>query len=170
MDNRNIERDILKNSYYMVNLFQLDNKTITNLKLQKLMYFVEALYMNKTGDNELYDEDWVAWNYGPVSKRLYNFYKKFGSMQISLTRNEVSEGNSISNTNKEIIKTIYSSFGQLSAFQLVSITHMVGSPWHKIKIENNYDLNNINNSSIISKRETQEWFNEEFGDIFNETK
>ena len=54
----NVNRNIIENSYYMVSLFSkkgleekaIKNKNITNLKLQKLMYFAEAYYMVKNKD------------------------------------------------------------------------------------------------------------------------
>ena len=175
----NVNRNIIENSYYMVSLFskkELDekirkNKNITNLKLQKLMYFVEAYYMVKNKDeNYLYDTEWSAWDYGPVNKELYNHYKKFGSLDILLTDNQKSIGIDLPKENKEIIDKIYDLFGGLSAFDLVTLTHLDGSPWSSIYKRNRdskeYDFEKINNSQI-SKEKTREWFEERFEFLFN---
>lgn len=166
MENKKVCRDIIINSYYMISLFEKAQKTITNLKLQKLMYFVEALYMYQKNEPSLFDEEWVAWNYGPVSKTLYKKYRDYGSMPIELSEEEESLGDNISDINKDYIVKIYNTFGQLEAFKLVTLTHLDGSPWHKIKKEDKYNLDSINNSSVISKEETKEWFKIEFGELF----
>ena len=38
-----IERDIIINAYYVIYYFNQNGKKITNLKLQKLLYFLEAI-------------------------------------------------------------------------------------------------------------------------------
>lgn len=167
MENEKICRDIVENSYYMISLFEKAGKTITNLKLQKLMYFVEALYMCKnSNENKLFNEEWVAWNYGPVSQILYKRFREFGSMNITLSKEDEAKGDNIPQDNKDYIINIYDTFGQLEAYQLVTLTHLKGSPWDNIKKENKYNLDNINNNAIISKIETKIWFEKEFGEIF----
>lgn len=168
--NNEINHNIIKNSYYMIKLFTDENKEITNLKLQKLMYFVEAYYMVKNNpESYLYDSEWSAWDYGPVNVDLYNHYKKFGSLAILLSDENKTFGEQLPATNKKYIKDIYNLFGDLSAFQLVTLTHLKGSPWYKIYTYNQeakvYNFNQLN-SSIISKEETKEWMKQQFSFIF----
>jgi uncharacterized phage-associated protein len=189
MDKENkIERDILKNAYYMISLFEdkkneyykdINNESnseenkleqipnniiISNLKLQKLMYFVEAYYMNKEDKNHLYDSEWSAWDYGPVNKELYNYFKKFGSVEISLSQEEKNTIDDLPETNKKCIKKIYDFFGGYNAFDLVTLTHMPNSPWYELKRTSKYDFN-ILNDSVINKKETKIWFKNTFGKI-----
>lgn len=172
-----IERDIIVNSYYMINLFYKHsdenikfNISITNLKLQKLMYFVEAYYMVENQDErQLYYDNWSAWDYGPVNQNLYNYYKRFGSMEIHLTEEEKNMGESLSSINKKYIEKVYNIFGKLTAFDLVTLTHLPDSPWSKIhnrnKINKIYDFDTLNDSTI-SKEETKEWFSKRFNFLF----
>ncbi len=172
---QNINHNIIENSYYMINLFSNDknkekNISITNLKLQKLMYFVEAYYMVKNPNEEFFfDTSWSAWDYGPVNRDLYNHYKKFGSMEILLTEEEIDIGNNLSKNNKKYIDEIYSLFGGFSAFELVTLTHLENSPWSIIKESKNYDFESLNNS-IISKEETMKWFKKRFDFLFTENQ
>ena len=53
-ENSEIERDIIINSYYVIDYFKRHGESITNLKLQKLMYFLEGLYMALSDDDHLY--------------------------------------------------------------------------------------------------------------------
>lgn len=171
-----INRDILENSYYLINLFVEDkaknkqNVSITNLKLQKLMYFVEAYYMAENiNEDELFSSPWSAWDYGPVNKILYMHYKKFGSMEISLRAEETSRGENLPQINKKYIKRIYDLFGNFTAFDLVTLTHLNGSPWDKIyvsnKTNNKYDFDKLNDS-VIPKKETRDWFRTQFDFLF----
>ena len=174
-----VSRNIIENSYYLIILFDEDkskraNISITNLKLQKLMYFVEAYYMVKNPEERnLFDSQWSAWDYGPVNKDLYNHFKKFGSMEISLLADEMSIGECLPETNKKYIKKIYDLFGNFTAFDLVTLTHMKGSPWDKIYRSNNiskkYKFDKLNDS-IISKEETKEWFETTFPFLFSDGK
>ena len=180
-----VERDIIKNAYYMISLFENEknnelsdiskagnaeeasNKAIiSNLKLQKLMYFVEAYYMNKYNDNSLYNSEWSAWNYGPVNMSLYNYYRKYGSVEISLNENERNQINDLPPKNIDCIKKVYDVLGQFSAFDLVTLTHLKGSPWYEIKESNSYDFEKLN-GSIIDKARTKEWFMNIFGKSFD---
>lgn len=189
MDKENkVERNILKNAYYMINLFeneknkyyedinnrsnseeikseQMPNNTIiSNLKLQKLMYFVEAYYMNKEDKNHLYDSDWSAWDYGPVNKDLYDHFKKYGSVEISLSQEEKNTIDDLPEINKECIKKIFEVFGEYNAFELVTLTHLPNSPWYEIKENNKYEFDKLN-ESIIDKEATKIWFKNTFGKI-----
>ncbi len=169
--NNEINRNIIENSYYMVKLFVDDGKEITNLKLQKLMYFVEAYYMVKnSSESQLFDTEWSAWNYGPVTPKLYQEYKKFGSLSIKLSDEQREKTNFLSEENKKYIRYIYETFGNFSAFDLVTLTHLEGSPWSYIYKNKRYDFEDINNKSIIPKKKTAEWFNEKFNFIFSEEK
>lgn len=60
---------------------------ITNLQLQKILYFsvIEALRRNILSTDELeeiYNEPFLVWRYGPVVESIYEEYKKYGSTSI----------------------------------------------------------------------------------------
>lgn len=169
--------NIIINSLYMVSLFSIEkdkgkNISITNLKLQKLMYFVEAYYMTiYSEDKYMFSSSWNAWDYGPVNRELYDYFKKFGSMEIEITASEKETIKSLSQENKQCIEKIFEVFGGLSAFDLVTLTHLQGSPWSLINEANNvskrYNFENIN-ESIISKEDTKNWFKKTFSFILDE--
>lgn len=50
---------------------------ITNLKLQKLVYYAQAWYLANYG-KPLFDSDFQAWVHGPVIPDLYHEMKAFG--------------------------------------------------------------------------------------------
>lgn len=145
------ENDIIKDSYYLINLFHNDNKEITQLHVQKLMFLFEAYYMNVMDVSKLYDCGYKAWNFGPVATKLYKKYKKYGKEDIKLTDEQVDLGNnSMSDEKKQIMENLYEVFKDYSPMQLVSFTHAKNSPWRKVWEKNQY--------GDISKESIKNWF------------
>lgn len=146
------ENDIVKDAYYLVSLFNKEEKNVTQLHIQKLMFLFEAYYMVVTGASKLYDCEFQAWNFGPVAIPLYKVFKKYGRDNIVLNENEVEEGNSISDEKKKILKKLYEAFNGFTAIQLVTFTHAEGSPWKEAWKEKEY--------SNISKESMKNWFSQ----------
>lgn len=146
----NIERDVIKNSEYIIEYYNRKNKKVTNLELQKLAYFLEAIYMVSTNEEYLFKEDFAAWNFGPVNFEIYKHYKNFGRIPIDLGK-EVN----INSQNLKYIENLYELFKDFTATQLVNLSHEEGSPWYKIYKKND---GSIPRSEVISKSETKKWF------------
>ena len=47
-----MENNIIYDAYYLISLFNKDNKSVTQLQIQKIMYFFEAYYMAINPDVE----------------------------------------------------------------------------------------------------------------------
>lgn len=94
---------------------------ITNLKLQKIMYFAHAYFLVKTS-KPLVDENFQAWNLWPVLKSLYMELKKFGNNPIN---NDAIEENihDIDPETLAIINSVWDDMGKYSAFELVRMSH-----------------------------------------------
>ncbi|WP_305084650.1 Panacea domain-containing protein [uncultured Clostridium sp.] len=144
------ENDIVKDAYYLVSLFKKDNKSVTQLHIQKLMFLVEAFYMCITNESQLYECQYKAWNFGPVATQLYKKFKIYGKEEIVLNESQIADGESITEEKKNIIKAIYEVFKEFSAMDLVKFTHAEGSPWKKAWDNEQY--------SVISKEEMKNWF------------
>lgn len=60
--------------------------TVTNLQLQKVMYFAIRDYLeNHTCDSfihDVYDRPFESWQYGPVEPDIYYRYSQYGSTPI----------------------------------------------------------------------------------------
>lgn len=113
---------------YVINHEHKENREITNLRLQKLLYFVQAKILVETG-NPCFDDEMQAWEYGPVVPVVYDAYKKFGNLPI-LEEQEMKENieESIQNNIGEILNY----FGSTPTFGLVQITHNQ-TPWIEAK-------------------------------------
>lgn len=153
--------EIVTDSYYLINYAKENHKAITQLKLQKLMYFIEAYYMNKNSTEQLYDTPFKAWTFGPVALPLYSKYRKFGSNNIVLTEEETEEGDSICEDRKNLIREIFDFFGNYTAMQLVNFTHEKDSPWYD-KWQENGERITYGPESDINKLETKKWFKTRF--------
>lgn len=97
-----------------------DQELISNLKLQKLVYYAQGLYMAVCG-KPLFSDRIEAWIYGPVVPELYHHYKKNGSKGILADKN--FNPSIINEETKNILDEIYEVFGQFSASRLMNLTH-----------------------------------------------
>ena len=147
----NIERDIKKNAKYIIKYFNDNQKDVTNLMLEKLLYFLEAIYMTITDEDKLYNEDFCAFDFGPVNKIVYDEYKRFGKYPIKISTSYID----INEENKKYIEFLYNLFKDYTPFELVTLSHSEGSPWYEINERYN---GNIEKNVIIPKSETKKWF------------
>ncbi|MDE1975584.1 MAG: DUF4065 domain-containing protein [Patescibacteria group bacterium] len=123
-----------------------DNKEregITNLKLQKILYFAQVYYLAKLG-KPLFSDPIEAWDYGPVVKGVYHAYKTKRNNPIIA---EV-DGSSLSEEDKSYLKKIWASFGVYSASKLVDMAH-AHAPWREA---------NASKDKIISQKTISEYY------------
>ncbi len=144
---------------YIVNYSNEKDYGISNLKLQKILYFVQAFFLfNSKNQQPCFHERIEAWDFGPVVREAYNEYKQFGSCNIppikSYTINTLGSWNQqivnytddvISTEDKTIINQVLDAFKEHTANDLVEITHNQ-DPW--LKAYRPYMNNEITNDSI----------------------
>lgn len=71
-------------AYYILKYSRKElNQGISNLKLQKILYFIQAEFLVKK-DEPCFEEIIEAWDFGPVIPAVYQEFKVFGSNNISL--------------------------------------------------------------------------------------
>lgn len=63
-------------SDYIINYANETHRNVTNLKLQKILYFLYGFYYSETG-NLLFDEDFEAWEDGPVVRKSFEKYSAY---------------------------------------------------------------------------------------------
>ena len=119
---------------------------ISNLKLQKLLYYAQGCYLAFYNE-PLFDDDLVAWEHGPVVESVYHEYKNNGGRGIENFGN-IQE---VYTTDEEAtLKTMYDNFARYSAWGLRDMTHHE-RPWQET-LKNN----------IISKELVKEYFKEHY--------
>lgn len=102
-------------------------KPITNLKLQKLLYYIWIEYYKKCS-GYLFDNNICAWQFGPVVPEVYYEYCMYAGMLIRLKQ----DSNVISYADLQIVDSAIDRYIDYSASELVEMTHRTGSPWSKI--------------------------------------
>ena len=117
---------------------------ITNLKAQKLIYYAQGIYMAKTGE-PLFEDDFEAWQHGPVIPGLYRELKEFKNCQIQLEHNDESI-DKFSDGQLNILISVYKTYGRYSAWALRDMTHGE-SPWKDTLI-----------NEVISKAKIKSYF------------
>ena len=125
-----------------------DSEFITNLKLQKLLYYAQGCYY-VSKDESLIKEDFLAWEHGPVIRNVYDRFKKFGSNGINYEDDYKEE---IDEETTNILKNVYSNYGQYTAWKLRDMTHNE-APWKQTK-----------RNDVISKQLIKNYFKEKIKD------
>lgn len=137
--------DAILVSEYIISYCNENNINISNLKLQKLLYFIQATFLINNLD-PCFSNRIEAWDFGPVVPDVYRAYKQFGSGPIPM----LGTVNKNSIPNVDLIDSVIEQFGKYSASALVEITHRQ-TPW---KQAYQRFMNNI-----ISNESIKEYFN-----------
>lgn len=106
-----------------------EREGVTNLKLQKVLYFAQAYYLAKLG-RALFSDKIEAWEYGPVVPAVYRKYRKYVSNPIILDLDK--DKSTLSEEDKQNARKIWKTFGGYSARRLVHITH-AHVPWKEAR-------------------------------------
>ena len=123
---------------YFLELARREGRTITPMKLQKLVYFAHGWHLGLF-DEPLVDEEAEAWDYGPVFPSLYRDLRKHGSGAIRepIKKRNLSTFLDVVPTIPEddkaacaLAERVWDTYKHLTAAQLSDITHQRGTPWY----------------------------------------
>jgi uncharacterized phage-associated protein len=102
-------------------------QVISNLALQKLLYYCQGYYLGLKKE-KLFEEEVVAWKYGPVVPAVYEEYNRYGSNPLPVPTIEDEELNGLDTEQKEIMDTVFEFYKDYSAIGLMRKTHKE-TPW-----------------------------------------
>lgn len=105
------------------------NSIISNLKLQKLLYFVQAEFLVRFG-YPCFDEKIEAWAFGPVIPCVYYHYKVYGAASIPYIHFKAGKYFPFAKDERKAIDEIINFLEPYQACQLTDIT-MHQTPWKK---------------------------------------
>jgi len=137
---------------FFVNLYKNSGyNDITNLKLNKLVYFAQAFHLAKF-NSPLFPDEIEAWKFGPVIPSVYHAFQVCGDNVI---HNEAGEFKREIYSPDEIdfLLDIDDKFGIYSAYALVELTHKPGSPW--------YESFHSGKNAVISRKSMGEYYAKE---------
>lgn len=133
---------------------------VTNLKLQKLVYYAQAWYLANYG-KPLFDADFQAWVHGPVIPDLYQTYKSFGFAPIlsDIKLDDVKLDAEL----KEFLNEVAQVYMPYGGYQLEMMTHKE-DPWVEARAGCEPDQRCEN---VISKDAMKKFYGEKAKDKTN---
>ena len=150
---------------YFLDLAEKEDKEITPLQMQKLVYVAHGWWMALHGkEDPLIDDEYAeAWDYGPVFPSLYFEFKDFGANPIEkgtrasvfnfdgdIPKIEYPDIPKKDEETKLFLNHIWKLYKNVSGPQFINITHRDDSPWDKTrKREPNINNANIDNRVIF---------------------
>lgn len=140
--------NVLDVAKYVIQFCREKGYMISNLKLQKILYFIQAEFL-VTKDSPCFSEEIEAWDFGPVVPEVYHRYKMFGNSNILEDNTGIRK--LFFKEDRKILDDMIEACSSFTASQLVQMTHNQ-SPW--INAYKKYYNN------IISKKSIKEFFSE----------
>ena len=110
----------LVSNYFLSLLYEEGGDTLSNLKLQKLLYYAQGLHLAYYG-KPLFSEQIRAWMHGPVVPAIYRKYMGYGSG--SIPKPTGLDFDSIKHSQKDFLNEIWTVFGQFSGWKLYNMVH-----------------------------------------------
>lgn len=116
-------------AHYFILKSRKEDRPITHLKLQKLLYYAQAwsLAIRK---EKIFNSDIEAWMHGPVVRSIYNSYKKYGFGNILENIDESTID--IDAETLKFLDEVYTVYGKFDGKILEKFTHSE-KPWQKAR-------------------------------------
>ena len=103
---------------------------LSNLELQKILYNAHMVRLGQTGGTQpLVNEEFEAWDYGPVIPELYRHVKTFGSKPVGNVFHGVPS--MPPGEDQAVLNSALQTFGRKRPGELVAITHWEEGAWAK---------------------------------------
>ena len=111
---------------YVINKCIDLGRPISNLQLQKILYYIQGEYIRRTNGDTLFENKISAWQYGPVVPDVYYEFNVYSSSDINNKYLTIELPKDI----RSIIDPVISEKSKFSAWILVEHTHNE-LPWMK---------------------------------------
>jgi len=121
---------------------------VSNLKLQKLLYYTQAWHLAFT-KSPLFGEEFEAWVHGPVVPRVFRRFKDFGWKTIDVKVTPLADPKVTAH-----ISAILEAYGHFDARQLERLSHSEG-PW---KAARGTLAPDESSSNVITKASMREFY------------
>ena len=111
-----------------LDLARRNEKSLTNMQLQKLVYIAHGYSLAKLRQPLFYNNI-HAFKWGPVIPNLYKTLNQYGADEVKepIATDEPPIGED--SLEMEIVREVWQEYKELSGVQLSALTHRKGSPW-----------------------------------------
>lgn len=112
------------------------NGWLNLLKLQKLVYYSQALHLAMYDGEPLFNGKFQAWIHGPVNRELYDRFKDTKSLYSIIGLEEVRKEfnpESLEVEHQDHIDAVLEAYGHYSGSQLEALSHRE-EPWLKARV------------------------------------
>lgn len=102
--------------------------TMSNLKLQKLLYYAQGHYLGKHG-TPLFEDEIEAWAHGPVVRSVYHDFKVFGNGAVDVDQSvsDDFDWDQFRDVEDDLMR-VWNTYGKYEAWALRNRTHRE-TPW-----------------------------------------
>lgn len=134
---------------FLIRFSQDHGDPISNLKLQKLLYYAQAWHL-ALHNKPLFDETIEAWVHGPAVRSVYRDFKPYSWNPIT----ERPDKPDLPKHVKRHLDEVMEVYGGLSAFDLERMTHSE-HPWRKARGNTPKDESS---SAVIKHSDMKEFY------------
>jgi|SRR5690625_1431026 len=137
-------------NWFMAWAGDVEEADISNLKIQKLLYYAQGEHYAETGQ-PLFSDDFQAWAHGPVVPSVYRDLKKWQGSPIDVDEElpDDFDWSDYRDVEEELLK-VWNTFGIYSAWTLRNMTH-TEAPWRDA-------FSSDNRNVVISKDAIKSFF------------
>ena len=123
---------ILLTNFISFRLLKSGDAGVSVLKVQKLLYYVQAWHLVFFEGNPLFEEDFEAWVHGPVCSKVFAYHKydlkKYMYSDISESDISAIDFSGIPSSVEGHVDAVLEIYGKFSGAQLEEFTHRE-DPW-----------------------------------------
>lgn len=102
---------------------------LTNMKINKLLYYAQGYYLKKYG-KPLFEDEIEAWDHGPVVPEVYAAYRDYGDRPIC--GYDAGLTAAVKPEEEGVLYDVARKYGRYTASALRNMTHVVDSPWDRV--------------------------------------
>lgn len=121
--------NVIELSNYIIDAFEKRKAPITNLKLQKVLYYIQGYFYCEFG-RAAFCDGICAWTYGPVVPLAYYEYHLFGSSPLSVNKETKLFADK---EERRVIEKVIDRCKGIPSSRLVNMTHNE-APWQSVDL------------------------------------